>query len=438
MKKLTTYFAVLLFGLSVQAQNIEPCGYDQYIRDLDKANPGFAKRLDEQYHKSIQQINSQKLGKRESDTIYRIPVVFHIVYNTPQENLDDSLIISQMEILNECFRRKNKDTGNTRDIFKPIAGDVKVEFYLAEVDPNGNPTDGIVRQSTNKTTFYTGGNTLNMDQVKKASSGGSNPWNTDKYLNVWVCDLSVGGIAYLLGYAFPPVNASGWNQNSFVGKERQGVVLHYGIVGAGNPYDNTGVNSTGARTAVHEVGHFLGLRHIWGDGLPQLGCTLDDFIDDTPVTASRNTGCNKRRNTCNEGVGDMPDLIENYMDYSPGTCVNMFTQMQANLMLYNLHNLRSGLAETIIPEPLVFPATRNLLYPVPFDNIVTLELMDVDPSRTYTIEITNLLGQLIHAQEHTLDVEKSKLDLSFLTLGIYYFGVYKNNELLYSRKLVKY
>jgi hypothetical protein len=438
MKKSLLYLVLILFANSVFGQINEPCGYDHYIQDLNKAFPGFSEQLDQQYMDAIRAINSQKLHKKESDTIYRIPVVFHIVYNTQNENLHDSLIESQMRILNECFRRKNADTNNTRDLFKPLAADIRVEFYMAQIDPNGDSTNGIVRQVTSKSTFYSGSTTLSMDEVKYSIRGGSDAWNTENYLNIWVCDLSFREIPIILGYAFPPVNATGWNQNAYVGKERQGVVLHYSIVGEGNPSNTSGPNSTSFRTAVHEVGHFLGLRHIWGDGPAQNGCNVDDFIDDTPVTATRNSGCNKLRNTCNEGQGDMPDMIENYMDYSPGTCVNMFTKMQANLMLHNLLNLRTGLAEIEAPEEPIILASRNVLYPNPIEDNVVLELIGIEPSTWYTIEITNALGQVIHSEKYHLQVDKTDIEMSFLTSGVYYLEIYKENDLLFAKKLVKY
>lgn len=424
---------------TLRAQEIEPCGFDQLIRDIDSLHPGFSKELNEQYLHAVRQISDKKLNKFDNDTIYRIPVVFQIVYNTNNENLHDSLIHSQLRILNECFRRTNPDTNETRDIFKPRAADTRIEFFMATEDPDGNPTDGIVRTETSLATFYSGANTLTLDAVKANARGGADPWDTDKYLNIWVCDLSFRGIPFLLGYAYPPVNASGWNQNSFVGKERQGVVLHYGMVGENNPFDNAGQNSTGARTAVHEVGHYLGMRHVWGDGqVGQNGCLLDDFIEDTPNTSTRNNSCNHNRNTCTDPQNDLPDMIENYMDYTPGNCVNMFTNMQADLMRYNLINLRSGVAEVFVPEPPIFPATRDELYPVPVEDMVTLELQNVADSIQYTIEITNVLGQLIHEAPYTLDVEKTEIDLSFLTSGMYYFRVLDGDKERYFRRIVKY
>jgi hypothetical protein len=440
MKKVFVVLALVFGSLGlIQAQHTDQCGYDHLIQELDKKHPGFSKLLDSQYLASIKSITNQKLGKREIDTIYRIPVVFHIVYNTTAENIDDSLIHSQIRVLNEAFRRQNADTVNTRELFKPLAGDARIEFFLATLDPQGNPTDGIVRQNTSTQTFYIGGQTLSADYVKKRSTGGSDPWDTDHYLNIWSCDLSFRGTPFLLGYAYPPFNSSGWPSTSFVGKERQGVVLHYGMIGEDNPNDNVGQNSTREKTAVHEVGHYLGLRHVWGDGQLSNGCAVDDYIDDTPNTSTRNSGCNKNRNTCNEGQDDMPDMIENYMDYSPGSCVNMFTHMQANLMIHNLVELRPEVATIVVPvEPPLIPERRNNLYPVPVEDQITLTLLAVDPLKVYTIEITTALGQLVHSKGYKLNVDQTLLDMSFLTSGFYYFEVKDGDSVVYTRKLVKY
>ena len=153
----------------------------------------------------------------------------------------------RVDVLNADFRRLNADANNTW----PQAQDSEIEFCLATVDPNGNATTGITRTSTNTTAFGTN------DQVKSNSSGGKDAWDASKYMNMWVCDIS-GGI---LGYAqFPGGNPA-----------TDGVVIDYqyfGTIGTASASFDLG------RTATHEVGHYLNLRHIWGDG----GCSVDDFV----------------------------------------------------------------------------------------------------------------------------------------------------------------
>ena len=229
--------------------------------------------------------------------VVTIPVVFHVVYRTETENISDAQIQSQLDVLNADFRRLNSDADDTW----PQAADSQIEFCLASFDPQGNPSTGILRVPTTVNGFGTG------DAVKFSSQGGSDAWPYTDYLNFWVCNIG-GGI---LGYAqFPGGNAA-----------TDGVVNGYqytGTIGtATSPFDL-------GRTATHEVGHWLNLRHIWGDG----GCTASDFVDDTPNSDGPNYGCALGNVACST-----VDMVQNYMDYSDDGCMNLFTQGQTDRML---------------------------------------------------------------------------------------------------------
>ena len=123
-------------------------------------------------------------------SIITIPVVVHVVYNTNAENISDAQIFSQMDVLNADFRRTNSDASNTPSVWQNIAADCEIDFCLATIDPNGNPTTGITRTNTNQTSF-----SISSDNVKYSSAGGIDPWPQDDYLNIWVCDL--GGVFWL-------------------------------------------------------------------------------------------------------------------------------------------------------------------------------------------------------------------------------------------------
>lgn len=229
---------------------------------------------------------------RAVNGILTIPVVFHVVYRTSTENISDAQIASQMQVLNDDFRRLNGDADGTWS----QADDMEIEFCMATVDPNGNATTGITRTSTTVNGFGTN------DAVKSSSSGGVDPWPTSDYLNIWVCNIG-GGI---LGYAqFPGGNPA-----------TDGVVNGYqytGTIGTATaPFD-------GGRTLTHEVGHYLNLRHIWGDG----NCNADDFVNDTPTSDAPNYGCASGHVSCNS-----TDMVQNYMDYSDDACMNLFTAGQ--------------------------------------------------------------------------------------------------------------
>ena len=265
-------------GGSLNPHADEPCGFATVIQQLEAQYPGFRLSYDQQTLNAKQsdarKLRDQGIDRRKKvikdtlyyyDTIYTVPVVFHVIYNVANENLHDSLIISQLAVLNRDFNRLNSDTVKTRSVFKSRAGNARIQFEFAKVDPSGNATNGIVRKATTKTTFGSATGNL-QDLMKATSTGGDDPWDPTKYLNIWVCDLSVNNQDNLLGYAFPPYGHPSWTSGSWVADSRQGVVLHYKVVGRNNPRA-TGIiaSSNMGRCAVHEVGHYFGLRHIWAD-----------------------------------------------------------------------------------------------------------------------------------------------------------------------------
>ncbi len=244
-----------------------------------------------------------------------IPVVVHVIHNgTPEgsgANIPFSQIEAQIRILNEDFRRLNADTIFTPAEFLGVAADANIEFVLAKQDPNGLPTNGVVRVVGPKTTY-----SPNI-QSDVELIGQTSLWPPEDYLNVWVVTL----VSPFIGYAsFPISNLPGLNfpPNS---RETDGVTIDYRYFGEGG---NAVAGSVG-RTATHEVGHFLGLRHIWGDG----DCSVDDFVEDTPLQSGSNNACRTAnpRITCNTR-----DLVENYMDYTPDNCMNIFTSGQVTRM----------------------------------------------------------------------------------------------------------
>ena len=252
----------------------------------------------------------------ENTSVITIPVVVHVVYYNNTENISDNQIFSQIDILNEDFRRLNADTTNTPTGFLPVAADCEIEFCLAQKDPNGNTTTGITRTQTSQTSFSTN------DDVKYTASGGHDAWNTSEYMNIWVCDIS-GGI---LGYAQFP----GGNPNE------DGIVVDYQYFGnigtASSPYDL-------GRTATHEVGHWLNLRHIWGDS----NCG-NDFCNDTPEHDGSNYGCPSYPHTSScSGNGPFGDMFQNYMDYTNDACMNIFTLDQKARMIAAINTSRQGL-----------------------------------------------------------------------------------------------
>lgn len=300
MKKTFTLLMMsfLLVG-SIFAQERD-CSTMENLEYRLQQDPNLAQRMAQ-----IEAYTQNKIQNMQQDRIdgavITIPVVVHVLYRNSQENISDAQILSQIQVLNDDFRRMNSDANNTWS----QAADTQIQFCMATVDPNGNPTNGITRKSTTKTSWGTN------DAMKKSSQGGVDPWNTSQYLNMWVCNIG-GGI---LGYAqFPGGSAS-----------TDGVVIgpnYFGSKNGGSGFYLSAPFDLG-RTTTHEVGHFLNLRHIWGDG----GCSVDDFVSDTPTSDAANYGCATGHVSCGT-----VDMVQNYMDYSDDSCMNLYTQGQKDRM----------------------------------------------------------------------------------------------------------
>lgn len=261
-------------------------------------------------------INQKIVTRRNNPQIARlqedrrlIPVVVHVIHNGSAvgsgPNIPDSQIFEQIRILNEDFRRLNADAIRTPAEFLPVAADANIEFVLAKQDPNGIPTNGIVRLQGTKTTYNPETDAVLIGQLSQ--------WNPEEYLNMYVVPL----VQPFIGYASFPISDLPGLNFSPTPAIIDGVTIDYRFFGVGG-------NATSAslgRTATHEVGHYFGLRHIWGDG----GCGVDDFVTDTPLQDNSNTTCNANPTRFSCGSNDM---IQNYMDYTPDACMNIFTNGQ--------------------------------------------------------------------------------------------------------------
>lgn len=259
-------------------------------------------------------------------SIISIPVVVHIIHNGDAlgtgENITDAQVRSQIKVLNQDYRKMMGTRGYNNNV---VGADTEIEFCLAAVDPSGNMTNGINRREFSNTSFtQTEVNTI----VKPATQ-----WDPTKYLNIWVVRFTDNT---LLGYAQFP-SASGLSGLSSNGGEAttDGVVIVYQAFGSADDNDGTFIlNNTYkyGRTTTHEVGHWLGLRHTWGDG----DCSVDDYCNDTPISGEANYDCPASKDTCPASPG--VDMIENYMDYTKDACMNIFTNDQKIRMLTVLEN----------------------------------------------------------------------------------------------------
>jgi hypothetical protein len=250
----------------------------------------------------------------------RIPVVVHVVYRTSDENVSDAQVKRQIAVLNRDFRARNGDKSKVPDPFKDLVADARIEFTLATKDPDGKKCKGITHTRTHYDSF-----SHLSDDVKSSATGGVDPWDTSKYLNIWVCTLS-----NILGYAQFPGGP----------KDTDGAVIlntAFGTAGTARaPFDK-------GRTTTHEIGHYLNLSHIWGESrIPT--CEDTDYVGDTPNQFDKNFGAPTfpHISCSNAPHGDM---FMNYMDYVDDAAMFMFTHGQAKRMQATLAGPRMQLVD---------------------------------------------------------------------------------------------
>lgn len=315
-------FGLVLSSIFAKAQTNQ-CGTTiQSIDELDKYQPGYKKGVekasaiaDKWANKFL---NTPNNTNREMIDTITIPIVVHVIYNNALQNVSEANILKQIEVLNSDFARLNSDTNKTPNQFKSIAKGLPIKFCLAMRDPQGNATTGIIRTTT--TTFMWDYDIVaSQNNFKYTSKGGQDAWDRNSYFNLWIVNLddNLSNGFTLLGFA------------QFPG----GVAATDGVA-----VDFTQVGTLG-RTATHEVGHWLGLYHIWGDD--GSACTGTDFIADTPNQAGNtNNAC--RTHPYNDGCSTAI-MFMNYMDYSSPSCQNMFSKGQCDKMTAVLNTSRSRL-----------------------------------------------------------------------------------------------
>jgi pregnancy-associated plasma protein-A/type IX secretion system substrate protein/PKD domain-containing protein len=246
----------------------------------------------------------------DSDDVLLIPVVIHKVYSSHFYDISLSNIQYVLNIINEDFARLNPDRTNTPSIFQGVADSPKIQFILATQDPDGNPTSGITDTPNSSVSTFFPADTIHFNNdIKQTSEGGHDAWNTSQYLNIWVTNILGGGGGYS---TFPQYYATEPNY--------QGIVIDY--------VNFTSETLDEARVVTHELGHYFGLFHIWSsEQYPSGECWEDDGISDTPSQAWYYKGCQGTVSSC----GSI-DMTMNYMDYTDGSCENLFTIEQSNVM----------------------------------------------------------------------------------------------------------
>jgi hypothetical protein len=323
------------------SQNVIRCSTEEVRQFIINNNPSVRTQIEAEEKKINDYLNNAQNFSFKRQVI-TIPVVIHVIHDGDpigtSENISDAQILSQIEVLNKDYRKLNSDTSNTPAVFKPLAADIEIEFCLAQRDPDGNPTTGIIRHNLGQATF--------TDQDMYNQVMPQTMWNRNKYLNIYTVRLG-GSTQDLLGFSAVPGYPAGYD----------GVVIGFRYFGnTGNvqsPYNK-------GRTATHEIGHWLGLQHTWGIFG---GCNDDDNISDTPESDQPYYGCPAYpKSSCGS-----EDMFMNFMDYVNDACMSLFTQGQKTRMLAVINTSRNSLLTSdgcsAVPINQLDVALVNILYP---------------------------------------------------------------------------
>ncbi|GGB80056.1 M43 family zinc metalloprotease [Dyadobacter sediminis] len=298
----------------------ERCGSMSLLNKRFQERPDLKVLFNQREARLKQIINARIAAGKSMKTTAEvtIPVVFHVVL-TRQSLVTDEQILAQLDTINKDYAGLNAGAEKIPLYFKPLFGQSGIRFCLAQRTPDDVPSTGIVRYTTLKSSFdYT------TNQLKHAESGGADAWDTDRYLNIWITDLS----STTLGYATFPDDGV---------PDEQGVAIDYSSLPGGSA---TGYNQ--GKTLTHELGHYFSLYHIWGDDNGT--CTGTDEVEDTPNQSNSTSTCRTGIVTdrCTPSAPGI--MYQNYMDYTPDACLYMFTKMQVARMEAAYETYRSLLS----------------------------------------------------------------------------------------------
>ncbi|WP_223834255.1 M43 family zinc metalloprotease [Spirosoma profusum] len=395
---------------------------------LQQQNPNRLRLLNKLNRQLQAMEDAPSLRQQATDTIFRIPVVVHVVHSNASGtiggsnnvNISDEQIRSQIQVLNEDYRRKVGTNGyNT----SPIGADAGIEFFLATTDPNGQPATGITRHYyQQKSSFDVFSDAELLSQIAY--------WPSDRYLNIWVTSVQ----SYL-GYTQFPIAADtlqGLIDPQYANERTDGSIIDYRYFGKQTGTVTSSLYALG-RTATHEIGHWLGLFHVNGDG----SCGDDHVADTTPTDNLNQTRfCNDIFSTCSGQRLRTP--IENYLMYSPDACMNMFTAGQVARMrrVLTLSPARARLIKSV-SAPLAETETLTInVYPNPSSADPTVDVQ-LKGSQSFMVDLFDLNGRQLRSTSYTNSPStRVALAVNGLSKGLYIVRVKTDNEVASKRLLV--
>lgn len=373
------------------------CGSMEVLQAQLTADPAQAQRMAAIEAHAQRVLSNPNLQRTTAGTVI-IPVVVHVLYNTAAQNISDAQVQSQIDVLNEDFRKLNADASKTPAQFAGLAADVNVQFVLAKRTPTGAATNGIIHKQTKTASWGTN------DAMKNSKRGGDDAWDATKYLNMWACNLGQG----LLGYAQFPGGAAATD----------GVVMLYSAFGSRAKYPAGTYTTTYdlGRTATHEVGHWMNLRHIWGDA----SCG-NDLVSDTPTQQTSNYGCPVFPHVTCSNAGDMS---MNYMDYTDDQCMYMFSTGQSTRMnaLFATGGARASLVTSLGGTAPRAAGTSTLAtaYPNPTSDVLNVALPSGTDAAHATVHVFDLAG---HEMRQVGYDGQGQVRVGSLPRGLYYITV---------------
>jgi len=406
MKKLLLAL-VSVFCLNAYGQRT--CGTDKKMAEFFAANPEAA--ANREALKDFLVNNKSQVNRKAG--VVTIPVVVHVLYSTTAMNISDAQIASQIKVLNDDFRKLNADFSTVvPTVFKDVAADMELAFCLATKKPDGTSTTGIERKSV--------ASSFNFNTNYYKASGLAS-WDTTKYLNIWV-----GNMTQYLGWAYLPDNAGATDDGLAIGYK------YFGTIGSLDATYNKG------RTATHEIGHYFGLNHIWGEDDSICG-TADnsDGCSDTPATKDAYFGrptFPTNQYACTTTANG--SMFMNYMDYVDDVAMAMFTNNQKTIAQNTMSGPRASLlntnACTFLAVDDVEKSNSISLFPNPAVNYISIASPLV---KINEVEIFGNDGRLVKKAD--IKNETDKIDVKNLPGGTYYVRTYDSGNFIKSMKFIK-